>query len=53
MNGPDIPEVKNIIRSTTMAHAKEVARHVMSYNSERQVIHFLREETRKIDPDAV
>jgi phosphoenolpyruvate-protein phosphotransferase (PTS system enzyme I) len=53
MNGPDIPEVKNIIRSTTMEHAKHVARRVMSFESERQVIHFLREETRKIDPDAV
>jgi phosphotransferase system enzyme I (PtsI) len=53
MNGPDIPEVKKIIRSTTIEHAKQVARRVMSFDSERQVIHFLREETRKIDPDAV
>jgi phosphoenolpyruvate-protein phosphotransferase (PTS system enzyme I) len=53
MNGPDIPEVKKIIRSTTLEHAKQVARRVMSFDSERQVIHFLREETRKIDADAV
>jgi len=53
MNGPDIPEVKKIIRSTTMEHAKQVARRVMSFDSERQVMHFLREETRKLDPDAV
>ena len=53
MNGPDIPEVKKIIRSTTLEHAKQVARRVMGFDSERQVIHFLREETRKIDPDAV
>jgi phosphotransferase system enzyme I (PtsI) len=52
MNGPDIPEVKNIIRSTTMEHAKQVARRVMSFDSERQVMHFLREETRKIIPEA-
>jgi phosphotransferase system enzyme I (PtsI) len=52
MNGPDIPEVKKIIRSTTVEHAKQVARRVMSFDSERQVMHFLREETRKIDPDA-
>jgi phosphotransferase system enzyme I (PtsI) len=52
MNGPDIPEVKKIIRSTTMEHAKQVARKVMSFDSERQVMHFLREETRKIIPDA-
>jgi hypothetical protein len=30
-----------------------VARRVMSFDSERQVMHFLREETRKIDPDAL
>jgi phosphotransferase system enzyme I (PtsI) len=52
MNGPDIPEVKKIIRSTTMEHARQVARRVMSFDSERQVMHFLREETRKIVPEA-
>ena len=52
MNGPDVPEVKKIIRSTTMEHAKQVARRVMSFDSERQVMHFLREETRKILPEA-
>lgn len=52
MSGPDIPEVKKIIRSTTMEHAKQVARRVMSFDSERQVMHFLREETRKIIPEA-
>jgi len=51
MNGPDIPEVKKIIRSTTMEHAKHVARKVMSFDSERQVMHYLRDELRKIDPD--
>lgn len=52
MNGPDIPEVKKVIRSTTMDHARQVARRVMSFDSERQVLHFLREETRKIIPEA-
>jgi phosphotransferase system enzyme I (PtsI) len=52
MNGPDIPEVKKIIRSTTTEHARTVARKVMSFDSERQVMHFLREETRKIIPEA-
>ncbi len=52
MNGPDIPEVKKVIRSTTLDHAKQVARRVMSFDSERQVLHFLREETRKIIPEA-
>ncbi|MGB7160098.1 MAG: phosphoenolpyruvate--protein phosphotransferase [Tepidisphaeraceae bacterium] len=52
MNGPDIPEVKKIIRSTTMENARQVARKVMSFDSERQVMHFLREETRKFIPEA-
>lgn len=52
MNAPDVPEVKKIIRSTTMDHARAVARRVMSFDSERQVMHFLREETRKIIPEA-
>ncbi len=52
MNGPDVPEVKKIIRSTTTEHARQVARRVMSFDSERQVMHFLREETRKIIPEA-
>ena len=52
MNSPDIPEVKKIIRSTTTEHARFVARKVMSFDSERQVMHFLREETRKIIPEA-
>ena len=52
MNGPDVPEVKKIIRSTTVEHARQIARRVMSFDSERQVMHFLREETRKIIPEA-
>jgi phosphotransferase system enzyme I (PtsI) len=52
MNSPDIPEVKKIIRSTTMEHARQVARRVMSFDSERQVMHYLRDETRRIDPEA-
>ncbi len=51
MNAPDIPEIKKIIRSTTIEHARRVAREVMSFDSERQVMHYLREETRKIVPD--
>jgi phosphoenolpyruvate-protein phosphotransferase (PTS system enzyme I) len=53
MNAPDIPEVKKIIRSTSMEHARAVARRVMSFDSERQVMHYLRDETRKIDPEAL
>jgi phosphoenolpyruvate-protein phosphotransferase (PTS system enzyme I) len=51
MNSTDVGEVKKIIRSTTMDHARGVARKVMSFDSERQILHFLREETRKIIPE--
>jgi len=53
MNSTDIGEVKKIIRSTTLSHARQVARKVMSFDSERQVLHYLREETRKIAPEVV
>ncbi len=52
MNGPDVPEIKKIIRNTTTEHARQVARKVLSFDSERQVMHYLREETRKIVPEA-
>jgi phosphotransferase system enzyme I (PtsI) len=51
MNGPDIPEIKKIIRSTTLEHARKVSRRVMSLDSELQVQHFLRDETRRIIPE--
>ena len=51
MNAPDVPEVKKVIRSTTLEHAVWVAGQVMSFDSERQVLHFLREEMRKLLPD--
>lgn len=51
MNGPDVPEVKKVIRSTTARHAREVSRRVMSFDSERQVIHYLQDELRKFLPD--
>jgi len=53
MNSPDIPEVKRIIRSTSLAHAKEVARRVMSFDAERQINNYLRDETRKILPEVL
>jgi hypothetical protein len=34
-----------------MENARQVARRVMTFDSERQVTHYLRDETRKIDPD--
>ncbi|HQY89061.1 MAG TPA: phosphoenolpyruvate--protein phosphotransferase, partial [Tepidisphaeraceae bacterium] len=51
MNAPDVPEIKKIIRSATMPLARDIARKVMGFDSERQVLHYLREETRKLVPE--
>ncbi len=47
----DIPEIKKIARSTTMAHAQRVAKRVLSFDTDRQVTNYLRDETRKITPE--
>lgn len=47
----DIPEIKKIIRSTSYAHAVRVAKRAMSFDTDRQVSNYLRDETRKIWPD--
>ncbi len=49
----DVAEVKKMIRSTTVAHAQKVARRALSFETDRQVINYLREETRKIWPYAI
>jgi phosphotransferase system enzyme I (PtsI) len=49
---PMIPEVKQIIRSVTVAECNRVARKVLGMNSERQISSFLRDAARKILPEA-
>ena len=49
----DIPEIKKLIRSTTVAHAERVAKRALSFETDRQVSNYLRDETRKIMPDAL
>lgn len=48
----DIPEIKKLIRSTTIAHAQRVARKALTFDTDRQVTNYLRDETRKILPDS-
>ena len=47
-----IPEIKKIIRSVTMEQAADVARRVMSFNSDKEIINYLRVVTRKVMPEA-
>ncbi len=49
---PAIPEVKKVIRSVTMEQALEVARRVMNFDSEKEIINYLRMETHKLLPEA-
>mgnify|MGYP005838201555 CR=1 FL=1 len=49
----DVPEIKKLIRSTTLAHAERVAKRAMSFDTDRQVTNYLRDETRKILPEAL
>jgi phosphoenolpyruvate-protein phosphotransferase (PTS system enzyme I) len=48
---PLIPEIKQIIRSVTVENCNEIARKVLTMNTERQIINYLRDSTRKILPE--
>ncbi len=49
---PMIPEIKQIIRSVTMQDCNNVARKVLTMNSEREISSYLRNAARKILPEA-
>ena len=53
MAAGDVPEVKKIVRSVTMAHCKRVAQHTLTLENERNVLNYLRDETRKVLPEIV
>ena len=52
MTPQTLPEIKKLIRSVSIAHCERVAKRVATYDSERQVLNYLREEARKIMPEA-
>lgn len=47
-----IPEIKKIIRSTTLEHARQVARRVMAFDSDKETVNYLRSELRNVLPEA-
>lgn len=49
----DIPEIKKIIRSTTLARCAQIAETVMTFDEERQVYNFLRDHRRQVDPEGL
>ena len=48
MAANNVPVVKKIIRSITLADAERVKRRVLSFETEREVLNYLRDETRKV-----
>lgn len=48
MAAGNIPRVKKIIRSITLTDAERIKRRVMSFETEREVLNYLRDETRKV-----
>jgi len=49
----DIPEIKKIIRLTSITHAERIAKRVLSFDTDRQVSNYLRDDVRKIAPEAI
>jgi phosphotransferase system enzyme I (PtsI) len=49
---PMIPEIKQIIRTVNINDCNDVARTILSMNSERQISSFLRDSARKVIPEA-
>ncbi len=47
----NIPEVKKLIRLVSSTQAQRVARRALSFETERQVTNYLRDETRKVLPE--
>jgi phosphotransferase system enzyme I (PtsI) len=46
----DIPEIKQLVRSTTIKECEQIARKAMRFDTDRQVLNFLREEVRRLLP---
>lgn len=47
----NIPEIKKLVRLVKISKAQRVARRALSFDTERQVTNYLRDETRKVLPE--
>ncbi|MDD4890647.1 MAG: phosphoenolpyruvate--protein phosphotransferase [Phycisphaerae bacterium] len=52
MTPPRIPQIKRVIRSVTLEKAMKITRRVMTFDTDRQILNYLREETRRVAPKA-
>ena len=48
-----IPAIKQVVRSVDVERCERVARKVSTFDSERQVINYLRAELRKVTPESL
>lgn len=53
MSPTQIPAVKRVVRGLDIEHCESLARRVGSFESDRQVLSCLRDELRRIDPEAL
>ena len=53
MSPGQIPAVKRVVRGLEIEHCESLARRVGSFDSDRQVLACLRDELRRIDPEAL
>jgi len=53
MTPPALPEVKKVIRSVTIDQCQRVARRAAAFESDRQVLNFLRDEVAKVIPEVL
>ena len=53
MSPGQIPAVKRVVRGLDIEHCESLARRVGSFDSDRQVLSYLRDELRRIDPEAL
>jgi len=49
----EIPAIKRIVRSVTLARCQALARDVLRFDSDRQVLNTLRDEARRVFPEEV
>ncbi len=52
MTPPAVPEIKRLIRGVSIDQCKRVARKAATFDSDREVLHYLRQEANKIMPQA-
>jgi phosphotransferase system enzyme I (PtsI) len=48
---PALPELKKLIRSVTLAHAREVARRAVAFDTDKQIVSYLRGQVRQVLPE--